>query len=174
MPENGFDSILTVWTWPTIPWWLVAALLFGLVMVGGAVTNGIRREPKPAIITAALAVVSLAGGLLAYALLPNTDSATETTRIIAEGTIIESNPTGDDEPIVRLRLDTDPTWVLIFRGDDADRMAEAAGTVKAQCEWGTSEMECSSKLTGPQRPLLVPWWATTKEMHAVLLPAGKE
>lgn len=173
MPETGYESILTVWTWPTIPWWLIAALLFGLIMAIAAIVNYARREPKPGTVTAILAVVAIVGSLLAYALLPNTDSVTETTHIIAEGTVTETQATSGDEPTLRLRLDTDPTWVLIFHGDDIDKL-DGAKNVTAQCEWGTTTMDCTTEITGAARPFLVPWWAETKEMHAILLPALKE
>lgn len=174
MPESGFDSILTVWSWPTIPWWLVAGLMFALIMLIWSAVAALRREPRPAIITAVLAVVAGAGSVIAFLLLPNTTSVTETTHVIAEGQIVESTRVAGEQPALHVRLDTDPTWLLVLTGEDADAMADATGTVTLQCEWGTTSMDCATAITGAPRPIFVPWWAETEQMHAVLLPAAVE
>lgn len=169
MPATGFDSITTIWTWPTLPWWLIAGALFGLLMLIGAPIFLASRRKVTALVMLILAVVSVAVSFICYFAFPLGASTMESTRVVATGTVTESVPA--DDGARHLTVDTDPTWVLIVTGDDATALSEPGAPVNLQCEWGTAAMACTSELTGPQRPLLVPWWAEFTEMTAVLLPS---
>lgn len=168
---TGFDSVTTTYSWPTIQWWLIAALLFGLIMLIAAVVFYVRREPKTGTIALAAFLVPVAAAIGVYWYIPVETSKTETTHVVAWGPVVETVRDADGASSLGLRLSTDPTWQLIVHGDDAKKLADVTGTVALQCEWGTTTMDCSTEMSGAPRPQFVPWFAEVKELHAVLLPA---
>lgn len=173
-----FPVIVTSWTWPTIPWWLVAAGLFGLVMIAAAIVltvRGVRRyEPRPAIVAWVLVALSFGVGAAGWFLATPPPSLVEVAKVTVFGTVTSVQP-GEDGTTM-LTVDKDPTWNLVVTAGDVPMVLEKGAPVALTCDYpdGPPTLQCTAPVN-PENyvPAEAPVWATVENRFELLPPADR-